>query len=150
MNPRLSELRLSGSSIIQTMKITQNCLFCSDYEMTLGKCQKGFHLRNDTVQEQVKLQHRLSSGTDHDTMFVVQYNSRSFHLAELFTYPKEIFVAFDRWGLDNRGFTVLFNRMPHKLTYVSYNIMVRKRPKVMAVVKHGGYKVLAIKTSVTQ
>ena len=28
------------------------------------------------------------------------------HLIELFTYPIKMFVAFDQWGLDNRGFTV--------------------------------------------
>ena len=30
-----------------------------------------------------------------------------FHLSELFTYPNKMFVAFDQWGSDNRGFTVL-------------------------------------------
>ena len=29
-----------------------------------------------------------------------------FHLSELFTYPNKMFVAFDQWGSDNRGFTV--------------------------------------------
>ena len=28
------------------------------------------------------------------------------HFSELFTYPNKMFVAFDQWGLDNRGFTV--------------------------------------------
>ena len=30
-----------------------------------------------------------------------------FHLSGLFTYPNKMFVAFDQWGSDNRGFTVL-------------------------------------------
>ena len=30
-----------------------------------------------------------------------------FHLSELFTYLNKIFVPFDQWGSDNRGFTVL-------------------------------------------
>ena len=30
-----------------------------------------------------------------------------FHLSELFTYPNKMFVAFDQWGSDNRGFTVV-------------------------------------------
>ena len=29
-----------------------------------------------------------------------------FHLSELFTYLNKMFVAFDQWGSDNRGFTV--------------------------------------------
>ena len=29
-----------------------------------------------------------------------------FHLFELFTYSNKMFVAFDQWGSDNRGFTV--------------------------------------------
>ena len=28
------------------------------------------------------------------------------HSFKLFTYPNKIFVAFDQWGSDNRGFTV--------------------------------------------
>ena len=30
-----------------------------------------------------------------------------FHFSELFTYLNKMFVAFDQWGSDNRGFTVL-------------------------------------------
>ena len=29
-----------------------------------------------------------------------------FYLAELFTFPNKMFVAFDQWGSDNQGFTV--------------------------------------------
>ena len=28
-------------------------------------------------------------------------------ISELFTYPNKMFVAFDQWGLNNRGFTVI-------------------------------------------
>ena len=66
--------------------------------MTLGKCQKGFIY---VIIPSKRLLYWLSSGTDHDAMFVVLYNSLYFHLSDLFTYPNEIFVAFDRWGLDN-------------------------------------------------
>ena len=80
---------------------TKHCLFCSDYEMTLGKCQKGVLLRNYTVQEWAKLQYWLSSGTDHDAMFIVPYNSPYFHLSE--------WNLCGIWpmGFGNRGFTVL-------------------------------------------
>jgi len=54
----------------------------------------------------------------YEHMLVYLYNVvfDCIHLSELFTYPNKMFVAFDQWGSDNRGFTVVWtgvSNQPH-------------------------------------
>ena len=82
----------------------------------------------------------------YEHMLVYLYNVvfDCIHLSELFTYPNKMFVAFDQWGSDNRGFTVsTFTKKGLSSVFVN-TVSVQDDPDLNRKLNEGMYQLVYI------